>query len=227
VHVTAPLPREFYLGPPEEVAKQLLGKLIVRRLDGRTLSGRIVELEAYQGGADPAAHAFSGRTARNEVLFGPPGHAYVYFIYGMYHCLNVSCEPEGQAGCVLFRALEPVDGLDAMARLRGLDPGVDARLLTSGPGRMCDALGLTRAAHNGMDVTDPRSELQIVDDGFPRPAIVASPRIGIQKAADWMLRFFIEGNRFVSGPKRQAAASQSDGKSHAMARRKSAPVTRR
>src|SRR5579872_2418171 len=119
------LPREFYLRPPDVVARALLGKRLVRRYkpeSGRLerLAGRIVEVEAYFGQDDPAAHAFAGKTARNHVLFGPPGFAYVYFIYGMYFCLNFSCEPEGQAGGVLLRALEPLEGLGTMARLRGL-----------------------------------------------------------------------------------------------------------
>ena len=112
------VPREFYLDPPDVVARKLLGKLLVR--PGEPMVGRIVEVEAYFGESDPASHSFPGKTARNAVLFGPPGHAYVYFIYGMYFCLNVSCEPEGRAGGVLFRALEPICGLEAMAVGRGL-----------------------------------------------------------------------------------------------------------
>ena len=114
--------RDFYLNRPEVVARGLLGKLLIRKIDGQTLIGRIVETEAYLGQDDPAAHSFAGMTSRNSVLFGPPGHAYVYFIYGMYYCLNVSCEPDGQAGGVLFRALEPVAGLAEMAKLRGFPP---------------------------------------------------------------------------------------------------------
>src|SRR5271163_5138471 len=130
------VPRDLYLGPPDVVARKLLGKLLVRA--GELMVGRIVEVEAYFGESDPAAHSFAGKTARNAVLFGPPGHAYVYFIYGMHFCLNVSCEPEGRAGCVLLRALEPVSGLHAMARGRGVAVSKVA-MLTSGPGRLCQA----------------------------------------------------------------------------------------
>jgi DNA-3-methyladenine glycosylase len=191
--------RNFYLRSPDVVARDLLGKVLVRRLDGEWLSGRIVEVEAYFGQDDPAAHAFAGKTARNAVLFGPPGFAYVYFIYGMYSCLNVSCEPDGRAGGVLIRALEPLAGMATMARLRGLSASAKPQLLTSGPGRLCQALGIVRATHNGLDVTDAESELQILDDGFRPGAILATPRIGIRKAVEWPHRFVIEGNGFVSG----------------------------
>jgi DNA-3-methyladenine glycosylase len=200
------VPRAFYLDPPETVAQKLLGKMLVRRYEvqkgSRTvrqrLAGRIVEVEAYCGLDDPAAHAFAGKTERNAVLFGPPGVAYVYFIYGMHYCLNISCEPEGQAGCILLRALEPLEGLATMAKLRGMAEGANPRLLASGPGRLCQALGITRAGHNGIDVTRRRSELWLEDDGFCADGIDAGPRVGIRKAADRPLRFSIAGNRFVS-----------------------------
>jgi DNA-3-methyladenine glycosylase len=194
----AVLSRRFYLRSPDLVARELLGKVLARRFEGGWLSGRIVETEAYFGLDDPAAHAFAGKTARNAVLFGPPGFAYVYFIYGMYSCLNVSCEPETQAGCVLIRALEPLSGLEEMARLRGLPSSAKPKLLTSGPGRLCQALSVMRAAHNGLDVTDAASELQIRDDGFQPASIRATPRIGIRKAVERPHRFLIEGNLFVS-----------------------------
>lgn len=194
----APLPRSFYSRSPDAVARDLLGKILARRLPGQSLAGRIVEVEAYFGKDDPAAHSAAGKTARNAVLFGPPGHAYVYFIYGMHSCVNVSCEPEGQAGCVLLRALEPLSGTDTMAQFRGLSDSARPRILTSGPGRLCQALGITRASHNGLDLTDPASELQILDDGFRPEKITATPRIGIRKAVENPHRFVIEGNRFVS-----------------------------
>ncbi|MGC1363378.1 MAG: DNA-3-methyladenine glycosylase [Silvibacterium sp.] len=193
------LSRRFYLRSPDLVARGLLGKVLARRLDGEWLLGRIVETEAYFGQDDPAAHAFAGKTARNAVLFGPPGFAYVYFIYGMHSCLNVSCEPEGEAGGVLIRALEPVAGLATMARLRGLSAEAKPRQLTSGPGRLCHALGITRAVHNGLDMTDAASELQILDDGFQPGSILATPRIGIRKAVERPHRFVIAENGFVSG----------------------------
>ena len=192
------VPRGFYLDPPDVVARRLLGKLLVRRYEGKRLTGRIVEVEAYFGLDDPAAHTFAGKTERNAVLFGPPGVAYVYFIYGMHYCLNISCEPDGQAGGVLLRALEPVEGLATMARLRGLERDANPRLLTSGPGRLCQALGVTRMTHNGVDVASRRSELYVEDDGFAPGKTEATPRIGIRKAAERPLRFSIAGNRFVS-----------------------------
>ena len=200
------LPRDFYLHPPDAVARQLLGKLLVRRYrteqgaSAKTvrLAGRIVEVEAYFGLDDPAAHAFAGMTARNAVLFGPPGFAYVYFIYGMHFCLNISCEPEGHAGSLLLRALEPVEGLETMAQLRGLPSDAAPRLLTSGPGRLCQALGIRRETHNGTDVTSARSGLHVEDDGFVAGKIEATPRVGISKAAERPLRFSLAGNRFVS-----------------------------
>ncbi|MGH9586248.1 MAG: DNA-3-methyladenine glycosylase [Acidobacteriaceae bacterium] len=192
------LPRSFYSRPPDAVAHALLGKILERRLRGQRLCGRIVEVEAYFGKDDPAAHSAAGKTARNAVLFGPPGHAYVYFIYGMYSCMNVSCEPEGQAGCVLLRALEPLSGMETMTRLRGLSHSAKPRMLTTGPGRLCQALGIVRATHNGLDLTDPASELQIRDDGFRPVSIRATPRIGIRKAVEHPHRFLIEENGFVS-----------------------------
>lgn len=192
------LPRAFYVDPPDVVARKLLGKVLVRRDEGRRLAGRIVEVEAYFGMNDPAAHAFTGKTARNAVLFGPPGFAYVYFIYGMHYCLNISCEPEGQAGCILLRALEPLEGLKTMAELRGLGENASPRLLTSGPGRLCQALGITRETHNGVDVTSRRGGLHVEDDGFVPEKVAASPRVGIRRAAEWPQRFTIAGNRYVS-----------------------------
>src|SRR6202790_5245708 len=139
-HVTL-LKEEFYNRDPRRVARALLGKLLIRKWPGRILAGRIVETEAYLGEDDAAAHTYSGRTPRNAVLFGPPGHAYVYFIYGNHYCLNVSCLPDGEAGGVLLRAMEPVYGQDTMSQARGLAlPGVprpaQLRMISSGPGRM-------------------------------------------------------------------------------------------
>jgi len=189
------LARDFFLDAPDLVARKMLGKLLVRAGSGEARVGRIVELEAYFGEADAAAHAFAGKTKRNAVLFGPPGHAYVYFVYGMHYCLNVSCEREGRAGCVLFRALEPLDGLEAMARARGVATPL---ALTSGPGRLCQAFGITRAADNGTDLTAPESDLQIQDDGFKAGEILVTPRIGISKEANRPARFVLAGNPFVS-----------------------------
>ena len=197
----SPLPRDFYDRDPRRVSRDLLGKLLVRR-DGRKLrTARIVEVEAYLGRNDPAAHSFAGRTQRNAVLWGPPGFAYVYFIYGNHYCFNVSCLQDGEAGGVLFRALEPLTGIAEMARSRGLsmDAANDLRKLTSGPGRLAEAFGITRTRDNGKDLTSQRSDLWVADDGAPRPQVKITPRIGITKAAERPLRYIVAGNAYVSG----------------------------
>ena len=201
-----PLTREFFNRDPAIVARELLGKLLIRREGRSLLAGRVVENEAYLGNDDPAAHAFAGQTARNAVLFGPPGHAYVYFIYGNHYCLNVSCMPEGQGEGVLFRALEPVFGIETMARERGVELALSPRpaqlrLISSGPGRMSEALGITRQRDNGKDLTSAKSDLWLADDGFRPQRILATPRVGITKAVEQPLRFSIAGNIFVSGKK--------------------------
>jgi DNA-3-methyladenine glycosylase len=193
------VPRSFFDAPPEDVAGRLLGKLLVRTTGTMRLVGRIVETEAYLGEHDPAAHAARGRTPRNEVLYGPPGHAYVYSIYGMHFCLNVSCLREGIPGCVLIRALEPMEGLDTMRSNRRMGPGSAPRLLMSGPGKLCQAMGITRAADNGADLIDGASTLGIYQDDFTCGDMRLTPRIGISKAADLPLRFFLANNNCVSG----------------------------
>lgn len=196
-----PLARSFFARDPRCVARNLLGKVLVRDAAGLRLAARIVEVEAYLGVNDPAAHAAAGNTPRNSVLFGPPGFAYVYFIYGNHYCLNVSCEAEGKAGGVLFRALEPLLGLKEMARSRGLtlQRPRDLPKLTSGPGRLAEAFGITRASDNGRDLTSPKSGLWIGTDGFRAQGIRVTRRIGITKAADQPLRYILAGNPFVSG----------------------------
>jgi len=210
-----PLDRSFFARPPRRVARELLGKVLVRTSnDGKPhLTARIVEVEAYLGEKDPASHAYPGPTARNAVMFGPAGYAYVYFIYGNHYCLNVSCEQEGRAGAVLFRALEPLTGIDDMARARGIsihhphdpvDQDLDERelvKLTSGPGRLAEAFGVTRARDNGCDLTSPASNLWIGADGCRVGIIRVTPRIGITKAADKPFRYILAGNLFVSGRK--------------------------
>jgi DNA-3-methyladenine glycosylase len=213
------LKRSFFEAPPEQVAPILLGKLLVHRTRGGLLSGRIVEAEAYLGPhnnpPDRAAHSHRGPTPRNGVLFGPAGHAYVYSIYGRYFCMNISCEVEGRAGCVLLRALEPVAGLRQMARNRGLppqrqkpvvgdpglSPGLAARELTGGPSRLCQAMGLARATHNGLDLLHAASPLQVRDDMYFPEDVLVTRRIGIRYAIDLPLRFAVAGNACVSGPK--------------------------
>jgi DNA-3-methyladenine glycosylase len=229
----APLPRSFYARDPRLVARDLLGKLLVSRAPAdrapssgqcgnELLAGRIVEAEAYLGAIDPGSHAYRGQTPRNAVLFGPSGHAYIYFIYGNHYCTNVSCRAAGMrnlteshptepdkipyAGGVLLRALEPVYGLQAMAELRGLTlPAAPTRpqlrQLTSGPGRLSQALGITRERDNACDLCSSKSTLYIADDGHIPAAISATPRINVTHAPLDEWRFIISGNPFVSGKK--------------------------
>jgi DNA-3-methyladenine glycosylase len=171
-----PLQRDFYARPTVEVARDLLGKRLVH---GRT-AGLIVEVEAYLGAEDKAAHASRGITPRTRVIFGPPGHAYVYFIYGMYECLNVVAEPEGTPGCVLIRALQPVEGVDLMRRRRKGQAD-----LAGGPGKLTRAMGITRR-QNGADLT--RGPLRIEDAGVRPGRIEVTPRIGIRECVDWPVR---------------------------------------
>ena len=183
------LPRTFYSRSPDTVARALLGKLLIRNLQGKRLTARITEVEAYLGLIDPASHAARGLTPSNAILFGPSGHVYVYFIYGMYYCLNVASHLPGEAGGVLIRALDPIDGLETMADLRNLPHNAKPKLLTGGPGRLCQALDITRKNSNGLDVTSPTSAIRIADDGHRPTEIQTTPRIGISKAADRPLRF--------------------------------------
>jgi len=184
------LPRSFYDRPAVDVARQLIGMVLVH---GPT-AGLIVETEAYLGGDDLAAHTARGITDRTRVIFGPPGHAYVYFIYGMYDCLNLVCEAEGQPGCVLIRALEPVAGIPEMQKRRPASK--KPQDLASGPGKLTLAMGITRA-HNGVDVT--RGSLVVRRPAVARAIdIDVTPRIGIRECADWPLRFVARGNPFVS-----------------------------
>ncbi len=180
------LPRTFYDRDPIEVARELLGKHLVLRIGGTERVGRIVETEAYLGPHDLAAHSARGRTSRTEVMFGPPGHAYVYLIYGMHHCMNVVTQAEGQASAVLLRALQPV---------RNLDPH------TRGPGLLCKAMGIDRRL-NGQDLLSP--EFHITEaESAERIVIVRRPRIGVDYAGHWakrLLRFYIRDNPCISRP---------------------------
>jgi DNA-3-methyladenine glycosylase len=200
---TRPLGRAFFARGPRSVARGLLGKVLVRESGKLRLAARIVEVEAYLGKNDPASHSAAGNTARTAVLFGPPGYAYVYFIYGNHYCLNVSCERDGKAGGVLFRAVEPLQGIKEMARARqiAVQSPRDLPRLTSGPGRMAEAFGITRERDNGCDLTSPSSGLWIGDDGFRAGKIKITPRIGISKAVERPLRYILAGNVFVSGGK--------------------------
>ncbi len=184
------LGRDFYARPATEVARDCLGKILAHK----STAGRIVETEAYLGAEDRAAHAWRGVTDRTRLLFGPPGHAYVYFIYGMYECLNFVAEEEGKAGCVLIRALEPLAGIAAMRRRRSGAKRLED--LASGPGKLTVAMGITRKL-NGADLTTGPLQLWDPQNGLSF-GVRVTPRIGITHCADWPLRFLIAGNRFVS-----------------------------
>jgi DNA-3-methyladenine glycosylase len=190
----ATLPVAFFRRPAETVAADLLGAVVLSTAAGEMTAGRIVETEAYLGYDDPASHGYlHRRNARNEALFGPPGSWYVYLSYGMHWCANLVCQREGLASAVLLRAVEPVGGLDVMRERRG---GVADRDLCSGPGKLCQALGITREL-DGRKMAD---SCVIVRRTRPRESIriVASPRIGITKAADWPLRFHLAGSPWIS-----------------------------
>jgi DNA-3-methyladenine glycosylase len=188
----SPLPRTFYRRDSRAVAPELLNKVLVV---GRC-AGRIVEVEAYVGAEDPASHAYRGETARNRTMFGPAGHLYVYFTYGMHWCANAVCGDEGEGTAVLLRALAPVEGLDEM-RARRAKARRD-RDLCSGPAKLCQALGIDRA-YDGVDLTRPRSAVRIVDDGVPPPERPGcSPRIGIRVAVEHPWRWYVDGDANVS-----------------------------
>lgn len=181
-----------FLAPSPEVARRLVGATLL--VNG--VGGIIVETEAYDR-EDPASHSFAGPTPRNAAMFGPPAHVYVYRSYGIHWCLNIVCREEGHGAGVLIRAIEPTAGLDVMCQRRGLD---DVRLLCAGPGRVGQALGITRE-HNGLPVAAPPFELL---PAIGRPRVIRGPRIGISKAIDQPWRFGLEGSRFLSRPFRQA-----------------------
>ena len=186
------LRRRFFARSVHAVAPELIGATLL--FNG--VGGRIVEVEAYHH-TDPAAHSYGGQTERNAVMFGPPGFAYVYRSYGIHWCLNFVCEEEGSASAVLIRALEPTHGLPAMRRRRGLQ---DERMLCSGPGKLGEALGITRA-HNGLPLDKPPFELRA---RVGAPEIMTGPRIGITKAAEVRWRYGLRGSKFVSRPFREA-----------------------
>jgi DNA-3-methyladenine glycosylase len=192
------LPRSFYSGDTRDVARNLLGQILVRETSEGVTSGVIVETEAYLGTRDDAAHSYKGKTERVRALFGEKGAAYIYLIYGMYYCLNIATGPPGEPECVLIRAIEPLEGMDIMARRRGTDKITS---LCSGPGKLCRALSIDKSLY-GADLTE-KGPLYIVR-GLPPEKIEATPRIGIDyanltKDAPW--RFIAAGSAFVSGAK--------------------------
>ena len=190
------LPRDFYARSTLIVARQLIGMHLVHQVAGVRRAGRIVETEAYLGPKDLAAHSAHGRTARNAVMFGPPGHAYVYFVYGFWNCVNVVTREEGVPQAVLLRALEPLDGIPLMIQRRGTNRLVD---LARGPGRLAAAMGIDRHC-DGIDLC-AAGELWLAAAPWPRGAIGRSVRVGITREVDRPLRFYEGGNRFVSRPR--------------------------
>jgi DNA-3-methyladenine glycosylase len=189
--------RSFYEQSTLEVARQLLGKYLVRKHPDGTTVGRIVETEAYVGPQDKACHASRGRTARTEIMFGPAGHAYVYFVYGFHHMLNIVTEQMDFPSAVLIRAVEPVNGVTLMRQRRGIET---LRDLASGPGKLCEAFAIDRSL-NGSDICG--SALYVRDNGEPEPDVINRPRIGVDYAGKWKhkpWRFLIKGNPFVSRP---------------------------
>jgi len=195
-HSGLKLLHDFYSRPALEVDNDLLGKVLVRRLNGRNLAGRIVETEAYVGPHDLACHASKGKTRRTEIMFGPAGYAYVYMIYGFYHCLNVVTDSEGYPSAVLIRAVEPLESVAVMRKLRR-DPEKDTAI-GSGPGKLCRAMSIDKQL-NGEDLAG--KILWIEDRHFKPESIRTSPRVGIDYAGEYKdkpWRFFIDGNPHVS-----------------------------
>lgn len=186
------LSKSFYGQSPLVVAPELLGKVLCRARRGVITSGRIVEVEAYLGADDPASHAYRGMTPRNRAMFGPPGHAYVYFTFGVHFCMNVVTGDDGAASAVLIRALEPLEGIPVMRRRRGREAVED---LTSGPGKLCQALGIDRALY-GHYLSD--KPLWIYDDGYTPPHHARTPRIGISVATDLPYRYLVPDSACVS-----------------------------
>jgi DNA-3-methyladenine glycosylase len=200
----APLPPSFYDRPTELVARELLGAVLVHHAPEGTTAGRIVETEAYLGDDDPACHAVVGRTQRTWWLFGPPGVAYVYRIYGAHWCFNAVTREEGHGSAVLVRALEPLEGI-ALMRARRARGGVAPRrdtALASGPGKLCDALGITRAL-DGHPLAEPPLAI-LAGDAVPDERVAVGPRIGITRAADWPLRWVVQDSPHLSRRVRSA-----------------------
>src|SRR5687767_5451652 len=194
----SPLPRDFYDRDTVEVARDLLGCVLTHEVGGEILAGVIVETEAY-GPDDPANHAYRGPTSRNAVMFGPPGNAYVYRIYGIHWCVNAVTRGEGSGEAVLIRALQPIAGIETMRRNRGLPESTDDRQLCRGPGSLCRALAITGEL-NGADLTQP--PLMILRGAASEIVSVETSRIGISQAAERPWRFLIAGNAYVSRPPR-------------------------
>jgi len=188
------LPRSFYARDPAAVARELLGKILVRRLTGHVLSGKIVETEAYYGENDPASKAYKGRKPFNEPMFREAGKTFIYMVHGNW-LLNIVAHQEGEVGAVLIRALEPLQGIEVMKRNRETE---NLKALTSGPGRLTKALAITKDL-NGVDVTDSHSDLTVVEGSFVESfEVCTSHRIGVKADLPQKLRFYVKGNPFVS-----------------------------
>lgn len=200
------LPKSFFRRPPRRVARELIGKILVRKIPGGILAARIVETEAYLDRTDPASHSYRGRTPRNDVMFRDGGLLYVYFTYGMHFCCNVVTETEGRGSAVLLRAAEPLEGIEFMARNRGFLP-TDLESLCSGPAKLCQAFGIRRP-ENGIDLAV--GEIWIAEDERPvePPRVVRSPRVGIRHGREHLWRYSAAGNRFVSKPPAVPATSR-------------------
>lgn len=184
------MPRKFYFKNTKEVAQGLLGKILVYKTENGVLSGKIIETEAYYGEEDSASHAYRGKTTRNAVMYGPPGHSYVYFTYGMHYMLNIVTELEGRARAVLIRALEPLEGIEIMKKQRRTD---NTKNLCSGPAKLTQAMVISRK-DNGLDIT--KGKLVICEGKKEKFDIANKPRIGVRDKQ--LLRFYIKGNEFVS-----------------------------
>ncbi|MEM2336526.1 MAG: DNA-3-methyladenine glycosylase [Candidatus Bathyarchaeia archaeon] len=190
-----PLPKSFYERDPGTVARELLGKVLARRLDSQTLSGKIVETEAYYGEKDPASKAYEGRKAFNELMFLDVGKTFIYMVHGNW-LLNIVAHPKGGVGAVLIRAIEPLQGIEAMKKNRRVRDMYD---LTSGPGRLTKAMGITKE-QNGLDITKAENEIAIFEAAAEEFEICTSHRIGVKRDLPQELRFYIKGNKFVSKP---------------------------
>jgi len=194
-----PLPREFYARDTIAVARDLLGRVLVRQIQGERLSGIIVETEAYGGAGDRGSHAWRGPTPRNRAMFGPPGHAYVYRIYGVHCCLNLVAESDGAPGAVLIRSLRPLEGLSEMRRRRGRPDDE----LTDGPGKLCQALGIDLAV-NGLDLCQGEELWVEAGSPLPEPQVARTARVGLaadEEARERPWRFMVRGDPYVSRPR--------------------------
>jgi DNA-3-methyladenine glycosylase len=218
------LSRRFYARDVLVVARDVLGRVLMHDGPDGRLSGRIVEVEAYRGADDPASHAYRGPRQRNAVMFGPPGHLYVYFTYGMHECMNLVCGPAGRASAVLIRALEPLEGIEAMQRRRGVR---EAARLLRGPGCVTRGLGLSRA-HDGADLTRGPVWVSREPADLGGHAIARGPRIGIRVATERPWRLYLAGHACVSGPAggNRRSAVRAPSASRARARSALTPASR-